>query len=275
MSKISVIIPCYNQGQYIDETLESVYNQSFQDFEIIIVNDGSTDNFTNKKLKEIKHNKVRLLETSNQGLSQARNNGIKISTGKYILPLDSDDKIGEKYLEQANEILDKRKDVKIVFGNAEYFGDRTDKLELWYFRDDIIEYDVNYFLTSNFIYCSSFFRKIDYDKTCGFNPNMKYGWEDWDFWLSLLENGGIAYKLLDTSFYYRYRTDSMVRSISDEQKEYLYNQLYQNHKYLYNEIFVSPITLYIENIELKRQLNLIRNSKTNKLINFVKRIKSK
>ena len=275
MGKISVIIPCYNQGEYIEETLDSVYSQTFQNFEIIIVNDGSTDEYTNKKLREIKHAKVKIIHTTNQGLAQARNNGIEVSKGEYILPLDSDDKIGRKYMEQAVEVLDKRKNIKLVFGNGEYFDDRNDKLELWYFRDDIVEYDVKYFLTSNFIYCSSFFRRIDYDKTVGFNPNMKYGWEDWDFWISLLKKGGIAYKLLDTCFYYRYRKNSMIRTITKEQKNYLYNQLYQNHKDYYNSIFSNPISLYMENLEIKRQINLIKQSKSYRFINFLKRNKLK
>lgn len=271
MPKVSVIIPCYNQGNFIDETLESVYKQTFQDFEIIIVNDGSTDEFTNIHLRTINHPKVKLIETTNQGLAQARNNGIKESCGEYILPLDSDDLISSIYLEKGVVVLDTKPNVKVVFGNGEYFGDRTDKLELWYFRDDIIEYNVNHFLTSNFIYCTALYRRNEYDETSGYNPNMKFGWEDWDFWLSLLEKGGIAYKLLDTCFFYRFRQGSMVRSITDEQKKYLYNQLYQNHRELYNEIFVSPINLYVENLELKRQLNLIRNSRSFKLINMFKK----
>jgi glycosyltransferase involved in cell wall biosynthesis len=270
---VSVVIPCFNQGQFIDDAVDSVLNQTYQDFEIYIINDGSTNENTIAKLHNYNKPKTKVIHTENNGLASARNTGIRASSGKYILPLDADDKISPIYLEKAIEILEKHQEVKIVFGNAEFFGDKKEKLELWYFRDDILDYDVKYFLTSNFIYCSSVFRRNDYDKTKGYNINMKYGWEDWDFWLSLLENGGIAYKLLDLCFYYRYRSNSMVRSITPEQKQYLYTQLYLNHQNLYNQYFGNPISLYLENIELKRQLDLIRNSKFYKLINIRKKLK--
>jgi len=84
MPKVSVIIPCYNQGQYLDEAVDSVLNQTFEDFEIIIVNDGSTDDFTNNLLVNYHKPKTKVISTQNQGLPSARNNGIKIASGEYI-----------------------------------------------------------------------------------------------------------------------------------------------------------------------------------------------
>ena len=92
MMKVSVIIPCYNQGQYIEEAVKSVLAQTYQNFEIIIVNDGSTDEFTNKLLSDYDKQKTKVLHTDNQGLASARNNGIKVAKGKYILPLDADER---------------------------------------------------------------------------------------------------------------------------------------------------------------------------------------
>ena len=82
--KVSVIIPCYNHGVYIDETVDSVLDQTFQDFEIIIINDGSTDEFTVEKLKTYNKPKTKVIHTSNQGLSSARNNGIRASTNRVF-----------------------------------------------------------------------------------------------------------------------------------------------------------------------------------------------
>ena len=258
---VSVIVPCYNQAQYLSQSLDSVIAQTYPSWECIIVNDGSPDNTEEIALQYcFMDQRFRYLKKENGGLADARNAGIAISTGEYILPLDADDKISPIYLEKAITVLDARKEVKIIFGNGKYFGNKNDKIELWYFRDDIVEYDVTYFLTSNFIYCTSLFRRSDYNKTGGYNTNMKYGWEDWDFWLSLLETGGLAYKLLDVCFYYRFNANSMVHSITNEKKTHLYNQLYQNHRELYNDIIVSPIHLYLENKDLKRQLHLIKNS---------------
>ena len=90
MPKISVIIPCYNQGQYVDEAVQSVLAQTYDDFEIIIVNDGSTDEFTNTLLSGYNNQKIKVITTSNQGLSEARNSGIRASAGEHILPPDAD-----------------------------------------------------------------------------------------------------------------------------------------------------------------------------------------
>jgi glycosyltransferase involved in cell wall biosynthesis len=101
MPKISVIIPCFNQGPYLDEAVDSVLAQTFQDFEILVVDDGSTDAETIKILRDFARPKTRIIRTENQGLSAARNNGIREAMGEYILPLDADDKIGPGYLEDA------------------------------------------------------------------------------------------------------------------------------------------------------------------------------
>src|SRR5688500_12631026 len=95
---ISVIIPCYNQGHYLREALESLEKCNQELFEIIIVNDGSTDSFTNEYTKELESRGYKLIFQQNTGLGQARNNGIKQAVGKYILPLDADNKIYPDYL---------------------------------------------------------------------------------------------------------------------------------------------------------------------------------
>ncbi len=83
--RVSIIIPCYNYGEFIDEAVDSVLNQSFSNFEIIIVNDGSTDDYTNNLLADYQRPKTRIFQTKNQGVSAARNFGIERSAGDYIL----------------------------------------------------------------------------------------------------------------------------------------------------------------------------------------------
>ena len=101
---VSVVIPCYNQGQYLDEAVESVISQTYQDFEIIIINDGSNDLETIEILKNYQKPKTRIIHTENQGVIAARNRAIEAAQGKYILPLDADDKIGNTYLEEAVQL---------------------------------------------------------------------------------------------------------------------------------------------------------------------------
>jgi len=226
MPKVSIIIPCYNQGQYVDEAVDSVLAQTFQDFEIIIVNDGSIDDFTNEKLINYNKPKTIVIHTTNQGLSAARNNGIKASSGVYILPLDADDKIATTYLEKAVKKLDSKKRIGIVYCKAEYFGEKTGE---WVLPD----YNFYEFLNGNQIFCSGFFRRVDYNKSKGYNSNMIYGWEDWDFWLSLIENDIEVYRVPEVLFYYRIRANSMLRTMVYEEQLYLHNMRFINHIKLY------------------------------------------
>jgi glycosyltransferase involved in cell wall biosynthesis len=244
---VSVIIPCYNQGQYLDEAVDSVLSQSFQNFEIIIVNDGSTDDDTVSKLKNYNKPKCRVINTANNGLAAARNNGIRESSGRYILPLDADDKIDTGYLEAAALILDEKEEIGIVYCEAEYFGEKTGRWNLPVFSPSKM-------LMANSIFCCSMFRKADYLKTTGFNTNMKYGWEDWDFWLSLIELGKGVHKLPDVHFYYRIKeNDSMLTELTQnsEKRNYSLKTLYLNHLEFYLKQIGNPIELYSELTRIK------------------------
>lgn len=95
---ISIITPCYNDAKFIHIPIESVLNQPYENFEMIIVNDGSTDPETLQFLEDIKHPKISIIHQENKGLPTAHNNGIRASKGKYILPLDADDKIPDRWI---------------------------------------------------------------------------------------------------------------------------------------------------------------------------------
>lgn len=262
MPKVSVIIPCYNQGQYLNEAVQSVLAQTCDDFEIIIVNDGSTDGFTNDLLSKYSGGKITVLHTANHGLSGARNNGIRASTGRYILPLDADDKISAEYLAEAIKVLDADPETGIVYCEAEYFGEKTGKWEL-------PTYSFLKMLRENQIFCSAFFRREDYDATCGYNPNMIHGWEDWDFWLSLLELGKKVHRIPRVLFYYRIRAESMVRALDEENYAFLRIRVYRNHLALYAQEFQDPINLSWENEILRNELTQLYNSKDYKIGNRI------
>ena len=219
---VSVIIPCYNQGRYLEECLNSVYSSSYDKLEVIVVNDGSTDN----SLEEIKALKTKfkftLIDQINLGPSIARNNGVLASTGKYILPLDADDKISETYIEKAVEVLEQNIKTGIVYCKADFFGEKQGEWML-------PSYSFEQMLTQNLIFNCALFRREDFDKTIGYNPNMKEGWEDWDFWLSLIELGLLVDRLDEVGFYYRIRNSSRERSLDKEKITRLRKQIYLNH----------------------------------------------
>lgn len=228
MPKVSVIIPCYNQGHYLDEAVGSVLAQTYEDYEIIVVNDGSTDEYTINLLANYDRLKTRIIHTLNQGLASARNSGIMVAEGKYILPLDSDDKIGKEYLAGAVRILDVNDDVGIVYCLAESFDGKKGR---WVLPD----YSLEKMLLANLIFCSACFRKSDWEKVGGYNPNMKYGWEDWDFWLSVIGLGRKVHRLDQILFYYRLKDSSMLKAMDRERQIEMYAQLVTNHKDLYAE----------------------------------------
>jgi glycosyltransferase involved in cell wall biosynthesis len=238
---VSVIVPCYNQAQYLSEALQSVLGQTITNWECIIVNDGSSDNtefIASTWCK--KDNRFQYLKKENGGLASARNEGIKVAKGKYILPLDADDKIGSRYLEEAAKILNKDREIGIVYCNVEFFGEKTGKWKLPDFSIDGI-------LIMNMIICTALFRRSDFLETKGFDPNMKYGWEDWDLWLSLIENGKGVYKLPGVHFYYRIKNkNSMLQDLSLRPEKYRYSlkTIYLNHFDLYLSKQGNPIELY-------------------------------
>jgi len=228
MPKVSVVIPCYNQGKYLDETVNSVLAQSYDDYEIVIVNDGSTDEFTNEMLRDYRRPKTKIIHTDNQGVSAARNTAIRSAAGTYILPLDGDDLIGTEYLQKAVEVLDGNRGIGIVTCMIEFFGAMD-------YRPDVSAFSVEAMLTRNDLPCSSLFRRDDWERIGGFNNNMTSGWEDWDFWLSLLELEVGVYRIPEVLFYYRIRPGSRERSMSKEHRVQMYRQLFYNHPEFYSK----------------------------------------
>jgi glycosyltransferase involved in cell wall biosynthesis len=125
MPRVSIIIPTYNRAGYLTESVQSVLDQSFGDFELIVVDDGSTDN-TKEAIESFKDPHIRYIYQENRGISAARNTGIKHSSGEYVAFLDSDDLRLPRYLEKNVELLDSRPDIGIVFSDLYVFESETE-----------------------------------------------------------------------------------------------------------------------------------------------------
>lgn len=272
-SLVSIIVPCYNQAQYLPETLQSVLNQTYTNWECIIVNDGSPDNTEEIAIEWTKkENRFKYLKKENGGLADARNYGIKASEGKYILPLDSDDLIAPTYIEKAANILDSNENIGIVYCNASFFEFINGPWET-------PNHSLKRILLFNTIFCTALYRRKDYNYTIGYNTNMIYGYEDWDFWLSLATLGIKAYKIPEDLFHYRIRTNSMFRSIDKQKRTYLHYQIINNHLDLYRENFKNPYILaeyykYRENFtgnKIRDLAYLLKNFKLNIFVFFIMR----
>lgn len=240
--KVSVIIPCYNQAGFLSETLDSVLSQTYPNWECVIVNDGSPDN-TEEIAKDYceKDPRFHYVFQNNQGVSSARNLGIKVSTGCFVLPLDGDDIIAPEYIEKALACFAENPETKLVYSKANQFGIING---YW----DLPEYTYDSFIWANCIYCTAMFKRSDYDKTIGYNPNMIYGNEDWDFWLSLLSKNDIVHRIDEVLFYYRVKEASRTTELQKQHLnlEHSLIQLYRNHKDIY-EPFVED---YLDRIVL-------------------------
>ncbi|WP_163339176.1 glycosyltransferase family A protein [Desulfopila sp. IMCC35008] len=238
MPKVSVIIPCYNQGSFLTECVHSVVRQTYDDFEIIIVNDGSSDAETVRVLSVFQADgRITIVHTDNQGLASARNNGIRIAQGEYILPLDADDRIKPEYLRLAVDNLDKDPDLGIVYCRAQLFGAVDTE---WL----LPEYSIEQMLLDNIIFCAAMYRRRDWERVGGYDTGMVYGWEDYDLWLSLIEVGRGVLKIPEILFDYRVAPDSMVRSKERWQKVEMFKRIYNRHK----ELFSEHINVWIESI---------------------------
>jgi glycosyltransferase involved in cell wall biosynthesis len=190
LNKTSVIIPCYNQAQWLSEAIESVLNQTYKNFEIIVINDGSSDN-TSEVARSFP---VKLIEQSNRGVSIARNLGIREATGLFILPLDADDKIRNDFLEQTVDQGD------IVATWYEEFGNSNTQ-----FCPSPEYTTVEDFKICNRINSSSLYKKEVWERIGGYDESeiMLLGYEDWDFWVRAVMAGYKINIIKEKLFYYR------------------------------------------------------------------------
>jgi glycosyltransferase involved in cell wall biosynthesis len=201
--RVSVIVPCYDLGQYLDEAVDSVLAQTFQDLEIVIVDDGSTDAITVERLAQYNRPKTRVLRMAHAGLAAARNTGIAHTTGTYLCALDADDRLEPSYLAKAVEVLDRDPSVTFVSAWLRTFGD-----EQWDWTPE--RCDVPTLLWENTVLTAAIVRRDAVAAIGGYDTAMpRQGDEDWDLWLTLVERGHRGVILPEILFNYRRRRGSM------------------------------------------------------------------
>ncbi|MDD2436947.1 MAG: glycosyltransferase [Massilibacteroides sp.] len=198
---VSVIIPIYNMAKYLCETLDSVLASDYPNFEVILMNDGSTDNSLNiaKKYAE-KDERIRLYTQPNGGPCVARNHAISLSYGVYILPVDADNRISSTFISHAVAELERDPEVKVVCPRAEFIGDRSGEWELPPFSLKLLA-------RKNMIDTCALYRKSEWERVGGYCEEI-IAREDWEFWISILKDGGKVVRLPQIELYYRVRAGS-------------------------------------------------------------------
>jgi len=200
---VSIVIACYNLGQYLDEAVSSVLTQTFQDFEILIVDDGSTDAATQAVLAGYSRPKTRVIRAAHAGLAAARNLGISHAAGRYLCALDADDRLEPAFLEKMIRVLDN--DELLTFSSCwlRTFGD-----EAWDWTPE--RCDLPTLLWENTVLTAALVRRDAVLAIGGYDTNMpEQGDEDWDLWLTLVERGHRGAILPEILFNYRRRAGSM------------------------------------------------------------------
>ena len=203
---VSVVIPCYNLGEYLNEAVDSVLAQTFTDFEIVIVDDGSTDERTRALLANYQRPKTRVIRTENHGLPAARNEGARHTSGRYLCMLDADDRLEPHYMERSVEALEREPELAFVSHWLQTFGD-----EHWTWRPESCE--LADLLNTNTVNGAAMVRREVFEAAGGFDETLRDGFEDWDFWIMLVERGYRGRILPEVLFNYRRRADSMSRDM--------------------------------------------------------------
>lgn len=179
----SIIIPCFNYGRYLREAVHSALCQTVQSLEVIVVDDGSTDPDTHRALDNLASvSRVRVVRQKNGGLSSARNTGIAVANGEYICCLDADDTIEATYIEIAIAVMETDRSVGFAYSWVQLFGDENN---VWKTRD----FDIEEALIDNHTSVAAVFRRDDWMAVGGYRPDMRQGYEDWEFWLRLAALG--------------------------------------------------------------------------------------
>jgi len=220
---VSVVVPCHNLGVFLDEAVASVLAQTFDDVEIVVVDDGSTDPETCRLLETYRRPKTRVVRIEHRGLPGARNAGLAQTRGRYVCMLDADDVLEPEMLARSVAALDGDPSVAFVSHWLRAYGDET-----WEWRP--VSCTLPALLDMNTVNGAALVRRAALEAIGGFDETFVDGCEDWDLWISLVERGYPGIILPEFLFRYRRRAGSMSRTMMQgDRHPRLYQRLAAKH----------------------------------------------
>lgn len=232
---ISVVIPCYNDGRYLPESIGWLRKQTLQDFEIIIVNDGSTDPGTLEVLQELEQQGIRVLHKENGRMSSARNHGVMHAKGTFIAALDADDYFHPSFFQKAIAILDTQPQTAVVTSYIQLFGEFSKVAR----PRGGNEYN---FLFSNQCPACAMVRKSCWDAVGGYDEAMKNGYEDWEFYIRITQRKWTIHVIREKLFFYRQTKKSTHKNFTLPNRAALVDYIVEKHKDWYLEKLKELIT---------------------------------
>lgn len=256
---VSIIVPCYNQAHFLKDSLQSVLDQTYSRWECIIVNDGSPDDTESIAQKWCAlDSRFKYLKKENGGPSSARNAGIQISEGDFILPLDADDCISSVFLEKlVPELLDDES-LGVVSCYTKFFSENIKETSF-----NLKPRGTNwiYLLYVNQLIATSLYRKKCWKEVGGYDESMKKGFEDWEFWIAVTKQGW-NYKIIE-EFLFFYRKAKKSRQVDTITNHFETSREYicKKHKELYIQDFDNCMTvLFFELNEHRTSKMKMKNS---------------
>jgi glycosyltransferase involved in cell wall biosynthesis len=216
---VSIVVPCFNGGRFLDALMTSLGHQTFRDFEIIIVDDGSTDEETPRKLASLR-DRVRVIHQDNRGPSAARNTGARAASGDALFMLDCDDTIESDFLAETVPLLQSAPaDVGMVFTHLRLMGAENGLVSRYFNRFDL--------LFTNTVSSGLILRKDAWRAVGGYDESMRDGYEDWDFSLRLASAGFRGIEVSKPLYIYHIGDDSRASRSSRIDKKRLYGTLWR------------------------------------------------
>lgn len=247
----SVIIPLYNKAPYVEKAIYSVLTQTYQEFELIVVNDGSTDSSL-EKVQEFKNSQIQIVSQENSGVSIARNNGVKIARGKYITFLDADDWWAPTFLEEMKALIEEFPDAGI-YGSSYYIvKNGKERIAPIGVDEAFTQGKINYYSVYAKTLCMPLWTgavcipRTVFDEQNGFKPQLKLG-EDFDLWVRIAIKYAVV--LLNKPLAY-YNQD-----VEQELRGVVFEKIYPPETHF---IFNLDYLLEYENPDLKKMLDSIR-----------------
>lgn len=225
---LSVVIPFYNAGAYLEDALHSVASVQYSDIEIILVDDGSTDPQSILKITELsKQYPIKVIHKQNGGLATARNTGAQVARGEFLTFLDADDTVHSEYYRKAIDILQFYENIAFVGCWAKYWGEGEG---YW----PAFNPEPPYLLVHNLMVSGALVYRTNSFLEYGQNdPEFQYGLEDYESLIHMVEQGYRGVVIPDALYNYRVRSSSMIHQVDNKKRMLIYNLIIEKHPEIY------------------------------------------
>lgn len=293
--KVSIIVPVYNVELYIEDCLNSLLNQTYSNYEIILINDGSTDNSI-EICSKYNDQKIKIFNQNNKGVSIARNVGISLATGQYIMFVDADDMVSEKYIENLIKSIEETNTDMVVCGYTKEKAELVNKKNLQEIKGEIInantmlENMMENNLQEGYLWNKIFKKSIINDNSLEFKEGVNV-WEDLYFVIEYLSKSDKIFAINEKLYYYRTREGSAVNrketSTDLVGKVKILELIMKNYNFIINNknyygikrMYVTVLLKYLLQIKkdnkelIKEKLSIVKKIKKDIKIGFKNEIK--